>query len=61
MWFVLWVTQKNNLQAKWAYSIFKYMKLKGYEKKNISNIFHTTLKIVLHVVSNYKKGSYKKH
>ena len=33
MWFVLWVTQKNNLQAKWAYSIFKYMKLKGYEKK----------------------------
>ena len=33
MRFVLWVAQKNNLQAKWAYSIFKYMKLKSYEKK----------------------------
>ena len=39
MRFVLWVAQKKNLQAYRAYSIFKYMKLKSYDKKNIHTQF----------------------
>ena len=34
MKFVLWVAQKIYLLAWMAYSIFKYIKLKSYEKKN---------------------------
>ena len=29
----LWVAQKIHLQAEMAYSIFKYTKLKSYDKK----------------------------
>ena len=45
MRFALWVAQKIRLQA---YSNFKYMKLKSYDKKIyifIPNIFLTTLKV----------------
>ena len=38
----LWVAQKIDLQAWRAYSIFKYMKLKSYDKKLfVPNIFPT--------------------
>ena len=35
MQFVLWVAQKIDLQAWRVFSIFKFMKLKSYDKNNI--------------------------
>ena len=35
MQFVLWVAQKTDLQAWRAFSIFKFTKLKSYDKNNI--------------------------
>jgi hypothetical protein len=39
MQFVLWVAQKIDLQAWRAFSIFKFTKLKSYDKNNIQYIF----------------------
>ena len=41
MKFVLWVAQKIYLQAWTAYSIFKYTKLKSYDKKIIYIYIYT--------------------
>ena len=35
MQFVLWVAQKIDLQASRAFLIFKFTKLKSYDKNNI--------------------------